>query len=83
MYTRGSAHPKGMKPSEQSTSGWEKRKEESGASVKTGRRSSIAQKKVHSFGVKGAMVEVIRLSSKNIMKKSSYNSVPLKYMSAI
>lgn len=53
------------------------------ASVKTAWRSSIAHKKVYSFGVKETMVEVLGLNSQNIMKGRSYNSVSLKCMSAI
>lgn len=80
MFTGGSAYPREL---EQSTWAWEKRKAESEASVKTGWRSSIAHKKVYSFGVKETMGEVLGLNSQNIMKGRNYNSVSLKCSSAI
>lgn len=80
MFTGGSAYPREL---EQSTWGWEKRKAESDAALKTGWRSSIALKKVYSFGDKETMVEVLGLNSQNIMKGRSFNSVPPKCTSAI
>lgn len=68
VLTRGSAPPQGL---EQSMCGGP-RPGKGGASVKT------AREEMHSFGVEGTTVEVLRLNSQNITKGISPDCVPLK-----
>ena len=55
---------------------WEEKRVDSYASVKPGWRGSVAHKKVHSFGDKETMVEVLGLNSQKITRRNSCGSVP-------